>query len=74
MLENLKEEIYYRPLDVPYHGEETHDYSDIHSYYVCNVVKRGIFCAGASFALTRITLEIIYFVVTLHGDKTTYVY
>ncbi|PWA46531.1 hypothetical protein CTI12_AA507840 [Artemisia annua] len=71
MLENQKEEIYYRPLDVPYQGEETHDYSGMHSYYVCNVVKPGIFGAGASFALTSITLEIIYLVVTLHGDKTT---
>ncbi|PWA46529.1 hypothetical protein CTI12_AA507820 [Artemisia annua] len=41
--------------------------------YNCNVVKPGIFAAGASFALTSILLEIIYLVAstTHQPDKTT---
>ncbi|KAI3712114.1 hypothetical protein L1987_70663 [Smallanthus sonchifolius] len=45
--------------------EDTFEYrDDFQSYYKCNVVKPGIFGAGASFALTSVVLEIVYSVVT----------
>lgn len=44
---------------------DTLEYRDHYqSYYKCNVVKPGIFGAGASFALTSVILEIVYLVVT----------
>lgn len=52
---------------------DTLEYHDrFESFYSCNVVKPGVFGAGASFALTSIVLEIVYLVVTQQRiDKTT---
>ncbi|KAI3815069.1 hypothetical protein L1987_14723 [Smallanthus sonchifolius] len=51
---------------------DTFEYQDdFQSYYKCNVVKPGIFGAGASFALTSVVLEIVYSVITQNEtDKT----
>ncbi|KAJ9537775.1 hypothetical protein OSB04_030508 [Centaurea solstitialis] len=61
MIANQGEEIRY--------GERLQD-GTFQSYYVCKVVKPGIFGAGASFALTTIVLQIIYLVATSHHDGT----
>ncbi|KAK1414351.1 hypothetical protein QVD17_30095 [Tagetes erecta] len=52
---------------------DTLEYVDgFESYYSCNVVKPGIFGAGASFALTSVILENVYLVVSQQqNDKTT---
>ncbi|KAL8242620.1 hypothetical protein R6Q59_012922 [Mikania micrantha] len=51
----------------------TFEYRDnFQDYYKCNVVKPGVFGAGATFTLTSIILEIVYLVVKQpQTDKTS---
>ncbi|XP_021999601.1 uncharacterized protein LOC110896792 isoform X1 [Helianthus annuus] len=51
---------------------DKYEYRDnFQSYYNCNVLKPGIFRAGASFALTSIVLEVVYLVVAQHQTEKT---
>ncbi|XP_076943053.1 uncharacterized protein LOC143613152 [Bidens hawaiensis] len=53
-------------------GHQYEPQTNFQHYDKCNVVKPGIFSAGASFALTSVVLEIVYLVTaTQHQtDKT----